>query len=121
MQKRITYWQPYRVSYDGTRFRLTLSHGGEWDSAGRWQYAYRFEVKAHRESSYRVLFEGSDMWGHDEPTSDRACAAAMGWLTLRPGDTDSEYFETYTADQLAYAGSYAESLACLASDRFCEL
>lgn len=121
MTKRVTYWQPYRVSYDSARFRLTLTHGGEWDSAGRWQYAYKFEIKPHRESAYRVLFEGKDMWGHDAPESDRAQAAAMGWLTLRPGDTDDEYFESYTPEQLVYAIAYAESLSCLASDRFGDL
>lgn len=52
--------------------------------------------------------------------SDRALAALLGFLTLRPGDTDDEYFEHYTAVQREYCAQHAETLACEAITRFGE-
>ena len=42
--------------------------------------------------------------------SDQAVAALMGFLTLKPGDTDREYFDAYTPEQLAWAQSYEPEL-----------
>jgi hypothetical protein len=36
----------------------------------------------------------------------------MGFLTLKPGDTDSDYFAEYTPEQMDYCQRYAESLSC---------
>ena len=44
--------------------------------------------------------------------SDEAVACALGCFTMRPGDTDSDWFADYTPEQLEWAGSYeCESLA----------
>ena len=43
--------------------------------------------------------------------SDDTVAAVMGFLTLRPGDTDEEYFDDYTDTQRQYCEEHAESLA----------
>jgi len=32
--------------------------------------------------------------------------ALLGFLTLRPGDTDVEYFDAYTPEQMEFAESY---------------
>ena len=46
--------------------------------------------------------------------ADETLRALLGFLTLRPGDTDREYFAAYTAEQLAFAnGSECELLAYL--------
>ncbi len=42
----------------------------------------------------------------------------MGFLTLRPGDTDPDYFEDYTPEQHAYCDAHAEALSCEVSARF---
>lgn len=42
----------------------------------------------------------------------------MSWLTLRPGDTDSDYFKDYTELQLEYCKKYAETLYAEVLDRF---
>ncbi len=44
----------------------------------------------------------------------------MGFLTLRPGDTDQEYFDGYTDNQLQYADEHAETLSCEVCSRFGE-
>jgi hypothetical protein len=44
--------------------------------------------------------------------------ALMGFLTLRPGDTDDEYFDRYTPDQLAFADEHGEFLGLEVEMRF---
>lgn len=62
-----------------------------------------------------VLFEGSDfacspMHGVD---SDETILSLMNFLTLRKGDTDREYFDSYTPEQLAWSeSSECEALQC---------
>ena len=53
--------------------------------------------------------------------SDECVAALMNFLTLRPGDTDSEYFENYNAKQLEFCSNHAEALSCEVSYRFGEI
>ena len=43
--------------------------------------------------------------------SDEAIEGLMGFLTLRPGDTDAEYFRDYTAAQLEFCSQHAEVLS----------
>ena len=45
-----------------------------------------------------TVFEGEDFAGSpmQADDSDDTLRALLGFLTLRPGDTDSEYFEAYT-------------------------
>ena len=47
-------------------------------------------------------FAGSPMHADD---SDETLRAILGFLTLRPGDTDRDYFDDYTPEQLAWAES----------------
>ena len=59
------------------------------------------------------LFSGLDfgcspMHGID---SEDAVRGILGFLTLRPGDTDAEWFEDYSPDQMAFAEGDAESLS----------
>ena len=69
-----------------------------------------------------VVFLGSDF--SPSPTdaidSDDAVASLLCFLTLRPGDTDSDYFASYTPDQMDFATKYAEALSIAAYDRFGE-
>lgn len=36
--------------------------------------------------------------------------ALLGFLALRPGDTDAEYFERYTPEQLDFAAEHGDEL-----------
>ena len=65
------------------------------------------------------IFRGTDFRGSPlhADDSDDALRALLGFLTLRPGDTDREYFDGYTPAQRAFAeSSDCELLAFLYSD-----
>lgn len=65
-----------------------------------------------------VLFSGEDYGcapGH-AIDSDDALRNLLGFLTLRPGDTDADYFASYTEAQHAFAASDAEYLSLWAHD-----
>jgi len=59
-----------------------------------------------------VLFEGEDYGCSpmDATDSDDCLRGLVNCLTLRPGDTDSEYFDRYTPEQLAFTQGDAEML-----------
>jgi hypothetical protein len=109
---------PYRKGM-GPRFALTV-----WDTGrivgGKCQLGYRLnEVNGNRRST---LFEGEDF--RCSPlhaiASDETMGALLGFLTLRPGDTDPEYFADYTPQQLEFCDQHAESLAWEVEVRFGE-
>lgn len=59
------------------------------------------------DGSGRLVFHGSDI---NHPMcalidSDEMLRNVLGWLTLRPGDTDSDFFENYTPSQLKWVES----------------
>lgn len=102
------------VEIDG-RFRLLL-----WDT-------YRREGKPAKDTlgyafsrigESEPIFVGEDYGcapGH-AIDSDDAVRSLLGFLTLRPGDTDDEYFERYTEAQRAFAASDAEYLSLWGMD-----
>lgn len=93
-------------------FRLDLFYNGTgW---GRVRLAYEFRDRDE------VIFAGNDFYPSPLHSydGDGAVAALLGFLSLRPGDTDREYFDKYTHRQLAWAHARAETLqrAALALD-----
>ncbi len=50
--------------------------------------------------------------------SKRALKHAAQGPCIEPGDTDSEFFEDYTPEQLDFATSHGEALECAIFDRF---
>jgi hypothetical protein len=99
--------QPLR---EGETFRLRLWDTGRHAPTGQCLLAYRFEGDRSG-----LLFEGADfgcspMHAID---SDATLASLLSFLTLKPGDTDADYFSAYTEDQMDFAQSYdAECIAC---------
>jgi len=61
-----------------------------------------YTLRQHDHRKTTVIFEGRDF--RPSPLhawdSDATVAAIMGFLTLRLGDTDREYFENYSAEQI---------------------
>jgi hypothetical protein len=45
-----------------------------------------------------------------------ADATVLAFLSLKPGDTDPEYFEGYTLEQLAFARAEGENLSLYVED-----
>lgn len=61
----------------------------------------------------KVIFEGDD-YGvprGQAVDSDETVRGLLGFLTIRPGDTDDEYFDNYTEDQLSFANDKGESMS----------
>lgn len=113
-------FSPYRKGM-GPTFRLQMWDARTRDHRGVTCIRYRLTML---ENGVRtVLFDAADYHGSPSHAddSDANVAGLMGFLTLRPGDTDAEYFDSYTAVQLDYAGSHAETLSCCVIDRFGEL
>ena len=86
-------------------FRLDLFYAGTgW---GRVRLAYEFSDRGE------VIFAGDDFYPSPLHSydGDEAIAALLGFLALRPGDTDREHFDRYTNRQLAWAYERGEALS----------
>ena len=101
------------VELTGTGYKLLT-----WDThtrcrTGQWLLGYRFTSPKGE-----TLFEGED-YGcapSDPVDSDRALRGLLGFLTLKPGDTDRDYFKSYTEAQMAFAKGDAEELSLWAME-----
>jgi hypothetical protein len=94
-------------TWEAEDYRLELFETLAVNRYGKAVLAYRF---FHRG---RLIFEGADF--HCSPLhavdADATVAALLHFMSLRPGDTDAEYFESYTPEQLAFARAEGENLA----------
>lgn len=101
----------YRLVRLGYVHTCGIWAGDEWTTVpGRWLPG-RWRPGA-------VIFEGED-YGCSPChaiDSDEAVRGILSFLTLRPGDTDREYFEGYTPAQLEYCDEHAESLSMFADE-----
>lgn len=41
-------------------------------------------------------------------------------IAMKPGDTNDEFFESYTPEQLAWVTRYGEELSCESQARYCD-
>lgn len=105
---RVCEFSPYRKGC-GPKFRLRLWDTGRSDELGKQVLAYAL----HYTGDKNPIFAGEDF--HCSPMvaidSDSCVASLMAFLTLRPGDTDAEYFAHYTDRQREFCDQHAESLA----------
>ena len=111
---RTCKFSPYRKGA-GPSFTLKLWDTGNLDSRGQTYLGYRLTT-----TDKVCVFEGEDFAGSPmhADDSDETVAGLMSFLCLQPGDTDADYFESYTAAQLAFAAEHAEALRCEVSNRF---
>ena len=81
-----------------------LDRGGTFQS--RWTLTYNFYYKGD------LLFSGSDYSPSPlyDFASNQSLAEMVGWLSLKPGDTDEEYFDNYTEDQLRFAEDHSDDM-----------
>lgn len=113
---RRVHLRPYQKGH-GPSFCLTTYHTG-LARGGRERLSYRLTTR--EEGRTRLLFAGDDYRPSrmHEADSDAAMLGLLEFLTLRPGDTDAEYFENYTEEQLAFARDHGEALYFEATCRF---
>ena len=107
MRIRLVRFRPYRCGY-GPTFSLAL-----YDVPGQSE-RIGYTLRQHDRGRTTIVFDGCDF--RPSPLhawdSDETVAAVMGFLTLRLGDTGRDYFENYTAEQMEFRDTHAESLAC---------
>lgn len=74
--------------------------------------AYRFWYDG------KEVFKGADYAPDASQTDDgdEAVAGLLHFLSLKPGDTDSEYFDSYTTEQMQFAILHGEELGTIARD-----
>jgi len=100
------------VEIDG-RYALLL-----WDTYRTRQYGGSYLGYSFGPKGGEPIFTGEDYGcapGH-AIDSDDAVRGLLGFLTLRIGDTDSEYFASYTEAQHAFASGDAEYLSLWATE-----
>lgn len=111
---RICRFTPYRKGM-GPAFTLRLWDTHRTDDDGKWCLGYALSM-----AGGVVLFQGEDFYcpKWQAADSDATVRALMTFLTLRPGDTDAEYFADYTPEQLSYCDHHAEALSAYVLCRF---
>jgi hypothetical protein len=107
--------EPY-LPGKGPILELTLWDSGSADWRGQTQIAYQLDATENGQTE--TIFEGSDFAGSPlhADDSDATVGALLSFLSLRPGDTDAEYFESYTERQLEFADSYGDALSMWAME-----
>lgn len=112
-------FQPYRKG-PGPQFGLTVWDTAKRDSRGQSLLGYRLTMG--KNGSTIIVFEGEDFAGSPmhADDSDATLASLMNFLTLRPGDTDKQYFAAYTDVQREFCENHAEDLGHESRRRFGE-
>lgn len=106
MESPIKVWRKYG-------YVLRLWQTGQRKSTG--QEILRYQFKDGR----KVIFEGQDFGCSPLHAIDSlACVySLLGFLSLKKGDTDADYFKDYTPEQLAWRDSRrCEELSILVFD-----
>ncbi len=100
-------------AFTGRPFILEVWATDRTDRRG--QSVLGYELTDHQGET---VFEGEDFSGSPmhADDSDETLRALLGFLTLRPGDTDPEYFMDYTDRQRPFCDEDAESLALYADE-----
>lgn len=118
--RRVTL-RPY-LKGKGPSFTLTTWESDKYDprGMGRYKIAYHLTMCENRRTT--TLFSGDDFAASPMHCidSDEATGTLLMFLTLRPGDTDADYFAGYTPAQLAFAEDHAEALQLEVMSRFGE-
>ena len=92
-------------------FTLRLYDTGQIDSLGKSVLGYQLK------DGRKIIFEGADFRCSPLHAVDSLATvySLLSFLTLKPGDTDAEYFDTYTPTQMLWCTSdRCEHLAAIA-------
>lgn len=104
MREHIRTWN---TDLDGHTVALHLYDLHKRDAMGKHQLGYALWHGGE------CIFAGEDFAASpmDPVDSDIVMHTLVRLLSLRPGDTDREYFQSYTERQLAWAEQYGDQLA----------
>lgn len=88
------------VKLDGYTLKLWLTD--HFDDRNRRYTGYEFKNPKGKVIFKAEDYSSSPMSAYD---SDEAVRGLIGFLTLRPGDTDDDYFKKYNKTQMDFANS----------------
>jgi len=114
---RTVRFQPYRRGM-GPTFTLQMYDGETHDHYGK--SAVCFRLISAGKVIFSAMTPSEAFYSHYAVDSDGAVEGIMGFLTLKPGDTDAEYFANYTEAQFEFCSKYAETLSMAVQDRLCD-
>lgn len=102
------YGKPMRVwtDPDGNGFKVEMFDSPERDNYGKWLVPYR--LSHNGETIFEETLHASPMHSTD---GAETLAAIICFCSLRPGDTDPEYFADYSERQLAWCREWGETLS----------
>lgn len=97
-------------------FTLLVWHAGGQQSGLMWRDKLGYCLRMNG----AILFSGEDYLPACalDITGVEVVEELLGFLTMRPGDTDSGFFDGYTLGQSVFAEKHAEALSAHASFRF---
>ena len=101
-------------TWEGDGFRLEL-----WDTFQSLGSGSQSRLAYQLYDGERLIFQGEDFGCSPLHAidSDACVASLLNFLALRPGDTDREYFDSYTSEQMEWCQSdRAEYLGLLAME-----
>ena len=118
MPLRNYIFRPLARSSDKPYFILKTWDLNRRDHLGKELIAYSLVM--HAQGEKKTLFYGEDFACSPlHPMDSVATAhALMSFLTLKPGDTDADYFADYTNAQKDFCVFYAEALRLEVSSRW---
>jgi hypothetical protein len=105
--------QPDEIEYEDERdeFQIMLGrmrrhHSADVCEDGKWRFTYNLYFKG------QLIFSGHEFLAPPGIAENRnvALSEILGFLSLKPGDTDEDYFDNYTPEQLAFAEEYGDEL-----------
>lgn len=110
--KHPTYIAEHIRTWTAEDFRLDLYATDQRDHRGQTRLAYAFY------HANKLVFSGCDFCGSPlhADDSDETLATLLTFLSLRPGDTDREYFDAYTPEQMEFAQQHGEQLSLYSLD-----
>lgn len=119
---RTCIFRPYGKG-KGPVFYLGMYATPRTDSRGQTTIGYVLSQGAGMSRGLGIIFRGEDFHGSPlhADDSDETVACLMSFLTLRPGDTDPDYFANYTDAQRAFCEQHAEALSLEVMNRYGEV
>lgn len=111
--KRKVY-RPYNARISFTLSVYDNGNGIDWRGQTRLSYT----LTRRENGKTETIFKGNDFCGspmHSDD-SEETIRSLLGFLTLRPGDTDFEHFSEYTSRQLEFCNKDAETLSMYTID-----
>lgn len=87
-----------------------------WDSAGR------VKLNVEVRQGGKVIFPRSQLYCalHGPSDGNAAKELVMSLVSMKPGDTDPDFFDDYTEEQIAWVNRYGDYISIEREIRYCD-